>query len=1115
MSKMKKVISLVLCIAMLAGTFTFLGDLIVPSAEAAGTSQVKTFAEVDAAYDDYIYLGLDVIEVANGELTDGYVNAGDWLEYHMTVLSDFYVGNTAPVFIYDRNFFDVRVVTSNTPSTSATFEKADYEGNKKFADGTFMNADHPVAPQNGEIASYNTLTAFPYGNVATQLGFCEIDATTYQNWDFVKTNLGVTSSVTNTNFLMQTDEWITSWYVRVKEGLADGTTGQSFTLTSIYKNQINPSTGTGDNRRIGDIYTADALGTYASAKAMNVRYKEIKNLLVEDCTHTFTIGEKPAGEEPEDPEIKKYEVKFLALDGSEIAKAELAEGEAIAAPAVENLLGWVDSTGKLVEVAAAMGTKALTYTAVLTTDKFDVKVALGGGTYAAAPEGTTVDGDNLIIKAGLGETVDLSAIALPEKDGYAASWPSATVKVESIKGVNIRLTWTVETYNAAFYLDKAAYEAGAEALVNVSFQYVKDMTAPFAQAEVSIKNLKPDMKFAGWKNAATGESVDKSAKFAEDVAFYADWTNYNSSVVIWGRDYENGGWKEIATKYGDAGTTVKVNDLKAYVTEANYGTAAAQYVVAGKANTFSNETAIRADFAMVEGKTDVYLFTTTKFDVTFKTPVLDAEGYITEEYNSKTESFVSSHDDSFRTAKAVAATPEAHTGYEFKGWKDAEGNLYAPGNIALDYANGTAYEFTAEYQLVEYSIEFAIDNSSDIKEIYKVEGKFKAGDKFTLSEMTFVKEDGTEGILPEIGKENKEQAGGPYRNVNGKKFAGWKAGAQAANLVDYDITQEIVLTPDIIKTVALGSKITIKGFWEALPYDFVVYYAKSMDAEGKPVYEAMPAIKVNTGASLSDAYAAALEIVNANLPEGKRFSLWRTADGSNIPNNMPAYGAEVYATYVGKPLALFIDYNNGAELNSETWKPNGQLGKYLFDGVDVVNDIPGNEAQSIDGTIRSSTIPDGARPSEKHELVGWKVFYVVNEADAYDKSKWNEGFSDVEGSTIAKYTLIYQAQWMAHKDFFFRVVNTDGNLRSAIDWKFNTYFWYNRKPATKETAEPLNHLPDRLLMLGFLPIPEFEDGLSIKVQPITISKAWLNPANWGELLKALWNGITSGFGGAL
>ena len=1125
MSKMKKVISLVLCIAMLAGTFTFLGDLIAPSASAAaGTTNVATYAEIDAQYDQFVYIGVDVIE-ADGELTDGYVKAGDWLEYRVTVLSDMYVGNTLPHIVYDRDFFDVRVVTSTTPSTSNTFEKADYEGNKKFADGKFMNPNHPVAPQNGEVASYNTLTALPYSNITTQLGNCSIDASVYKNWDLVKTNLGVTSSITNVNFEMKADEWITSWYVRVKEGLADGETGNSFSPDAIWK--VDPTTLAINAKAICDVYTSLTSGTYASSKSMSVNGGNIKALLLEDTYHTFTIGEKPAEEEPDEP--VKYEAKFVSLDGTEIAKAEYAEGETIAVPEVADLLGWVDSTGKLVEVNTTMGTKAVTYTAVLTTDKFDVKVVLGGGTYDVVPEGATVDGDNLIIKAGLGETVDLAAIALPEKEGYTASWPVETVKVESTRGATVRLTWAVDTYNATFYLDKEAYDAGAEAIATNTFRYGTDMTAAFAQAEIGLAARKPEKKFVGWKNAATGEAVEKTTKFSEDVVLYADWTDYSASLKVWGRDYANGGWKEITTKYADTGATVKINDLKALVTEANYGTSAVQYNVAGSASTFSNETAIRNDFTMAEGNSEIYLYTSTKFDVVFTTPVFDENGYITEETGKENKTVYSQTDDTFLTANVLPTDPAAHTGYKFVGWTDAEGNVYPAGKIVLDYADGTSYEFIAKYEEVEYTIEFIINNAATYKQTVKAEGTFKVGDTITLSEMTYLDENGEETALPEAGKENQEQAEGPYDSLNGYAFKGWKSGAYAASVVDCDITEEITLDPAKLDELTYSDKITIRGIWEGLYYDFVAYYADTYE-NGAPVYKAMPAVKVQTGASLNDAYAAATETANANLPEGKRFSLWKLEDGSNRPNTMPAYGTEVYATYLGKSLSIYIDYNYGTEdapvALDVTMSKSNQYSRFLFDGVDVVNDVPAGEAISIDKMIRMSAVSDAVSPGEQYEVVNWKVYYVVNEEDVYNPEKWVEGYSDVEGSTIAKYTLIYQVEWMAHKDFLFRVYNTDGALRSAIDKKFQKHFWYMDKPTDEEGAVALNTLPDRLILLGFIPKLDGFDfdrffeadmwsNLSIRIDPLTLSKAWLDPSNWGALLEALWNGITTGFGGAL
>ncbi len=115
---------------------------------------------------------------------------------------------------------------------------------------------------------------------------------------------------------------------------------------------------------------------------------------------------------------------------------------------------------------------------------------------------------------------------------------------------------------------------------------------------------------------------------------------------------------------------------------------------------------------------------------------------------------------------------------------------------------------------------------------------------------------------------------------------------------------------------------------------------------------------------------------------------------------------------------------------------------------------------------------------------------------------------------------------MAHKDFLFRVYSTGGELRSAIDKKFNKYFWYMNKPTDEEGATPLNTYPETDIIIGFLPMIDGFDfnrffeadmwaNLSIRVDPIPFAKSWLNPASWGELLKALWNGITSGFGGAI
>ncbi|MBQ4604914.1 MAG: hypothetical protein IJB16_09950, partial [Clostridia bacterium] len=883
-----------------------------------------------------------------------------------------------------------------------------------------------------------------------------------------------------------------------------------------------PATGKGDSRRFADVFTGDNKGTASASSTISGRYN-IVTLLLDDTYHTFEIGTGA-------PAAETKTVTFQKLDGTVIASGEYAEGATVEVPAVEGLVTWTEAT-KAVELGESftMGIKNLTYVAVVDTDEFNVTINLNGGEYAedaALPEGAEVVDGKLIIKAGFGETVDLSTLPLPEKEGYTGTWTPASVKVESTRGANASITWAKATYVAKFYLDKEAYESGAASVRDVTFVYGNKI--PFTN--VNVDNLKNDKKFVNWIDAATGEAANVEEIFADNMAFYADWTDYNSSVTVWGRDYANDGeWKAITTLYGDSGTPVTLNSLKALVTEANYGVGNVEYNVAGSESTFSDATAIRNDFAFDGTNKNVYIYTTIKFDVTIANPVFDAEGYITEEVNAvpKTPALTTSSTDEAKLSTAtllLTAPTQTYPGYKFVAWVDAEGNEYpATGNVILDTANGTEYTFTAKYEEIEYTIVFNTKPGSTFSKRLTAEGTYKVGDTFVLSEKAVFEADGTETTLPVIGKENKEQPAGPYNECDGYKFAGWKTGTTSASYVDYDITQEVTLTPDILRQVTFNETIEIKGAWTALSYDFVAYYATEIDAEGNPVYKAMPAVQVATGALLTDVIAAASETAKANLPEGKILAQWKLADGSTVPGNMTAYGLEIYATYNGESLDLYVDYNNGKE---GCIKPSLEFTRYLKNGVDVDNDIPADQLSPISRLVKTATIAESDTPGSNYEIVGWKVYHVENPADVQDRSKWHEGVNH-DNNSIAKYTLIYQIQWMKHTDFLFRVYNTDSELYMAIGKDFTTYYYKNERPvADKESAVVFNHLPDRLLIIGFLPKLDGFDfnrffeadmwsNISLRIDPLTFSKAWLDPGNWGALLEALWNGIKSGFGGEL
>ena len=1104
MSKFKKVISLVLCLAMLAGTFTTLGA-VAPVASAADVkSNVKSFAEIDNAYDSYVYFGIDVYEVANGELTDGYVKAGDWLEYRVSVYSDLYISSTAPHIMFTKSFFDVRVVSCMTARTHENYTNNDYEGN--VVANNLMNPDHTNAPVDGTGISYK-LTSFPATKMSNNMGFCGYDKDACAKWDVVKSNMATLASTRDENFQMTDDTWYQSFYVKVKDGLEDGATGESCAPAALWKNQINPSTGKGDTRRFGDVATADSFGKISTCKSLTDRYNVV-TLLIDDMSHKFEIGDGAAP-------VEKKAVTFQKLNGDVIATAEYAEGETVTVPAVDGLVAWTENA-KAVTLGESftMGQKALTYIAVLDTDKFNVTIDLLGGAYdddAVLPEGAEVVNGKLVLKAGFGETIDLSTVPVPEKAGFTGAWTATSVTVDSTRGATAAIKWTVATYTAKFFLDKEAFEGGAAAAKEITFVYGNKI--PFANQTVT----KEDVKFAGWIDAATGEPANAETIYADNMNFYADWTDYNASATIWGLDYATGEWVALATKKADAGAVITINNLKALVNEANFGSAAVTYAFATLTADRAGARVSNDGYTMVEGAdNNIYIQTNVKFTYAIETPEFDTEGYITDTYASETKSLTVTETSTVINLPA----PADKTGYKFVAWVDAEGNEYAAGNITLDFNNGTEYTFTAVYEEVEYTIELVVNKDSTYKQIIKVDATFVVGDTFTLSEMTFVDAEGNETGLPEIGVNNEDQTYGPYNGVDGFKFKGWLKGAMASDLSDYDITQEVTLTPATLDAVTYSDVITIRGTWEARYFNFIAYYADSYDAEGNLVYKAMTPIAVKTGASIADALAAAEEVAGATLPEGKRLTKnWKLADGSARPSAMPAGDLEIYATYANKSLNLYIDYNNSTEdaplTLEETMILSTQFSGFLYYDTDIENDIPEGELAPVAEMVRMAGVSEVNTPGATYELVGWNIFYVENEEDVYNKDMWKAGVSDVEGSTLAKYTLIFQADWMAHKDFLFRVYNNEGALRSAIDKKFKKHFWYNNNPVAKEKAVELNTLPDSIIIFGFMPKFEFTDGFAVRIDPITISKAWLNPANWGALLEALFNGISSGFGGAI
>ncbi|MBQ2694985.1 MAG: hypothetical protein IJF57_05485, partial [Clostridia bacterium] len=895
----------------------------------------------------------------------------------------------------------------------------------------------------------------------------------------------------------------------------------------------------GQSTKRGDILTADWATTVPKITACKngfQRYSYINYFNLDDTVHTFTIGEAPTG-----PAVEKKTATFLENDGTTLPEtAEYEPGKPVTLPAaVADQYGWADvATGAIValEDGFAMPEKNVTYKRVLTTDEFNITVNLDGGAVTDAsllPEGTTVNEDGSVtIKAPINTEIDLND-ALPAealaKAGYKAAEWTDVVKIENINGLKVKISWVADVFNVTFYSSKEDYEAG-NVLSETTVEYNKSVN----YADINKGNTNADIKskFAGWADAETGEVVSTSTSIkytmTEDKAFYATWTDKKYTISLNVRDYENGGWKLLAAKYADNGT-LSLNDIKAVAENAGY-------IYYGPSTTPDEFNRIKDAVAYDADKT-IYVFTKTNISVTWQVPTFDAEtGEVTENYTTETvtgETGALASNAFYANIKTTLST-DAHTGYKFAGWFDEDGNEVSYDSTVgakFETADGLERTITAKYELVEYTIKFDLQNGA-LKDEYVIEGTFNIGDEVDVAnaKITNIKT-GATAYLPTIGLENKEQPNGSYKDKDGYKFVGWQVSEGGGKYNPVDVSKPIIITEEIIKKSVSNDALIIYGIWEAEYYDLVFYYETGTDAEGNPTYTAMDPMKVKTGEPLAAYEDIAEEVAKANLPAGKTFLSFKlNGDASSNITSMPAYGAELYATYNTKQINIYIDFNYGTEENPLTAKETMSSYKgrytYLYYGMDVDFVPEPTELDiapiSLTQDVMSTSFGEDKMPGEGYEVVEWKIYHVADGKDIYDRANWVEGVND-EGSSFAKSTVIYQIQWKSHGEFFFRIYDTDHGLSRALGKNFKLYYWYNGFVRDKDTVGELNKYPETNIIIFFIIELENWDwngffdinmwkSLTLKIEPYSINKSALNPKNWGALLEALFAGIGSGFG---
>ena len=509
MLRFKRGLSVFLAIAMVMSIFAGVSTGFAPKASAAaGTSSIRSYADLEAAYDSFIYLGLEAYE-ADGTLTDGYVQPGDEITFRMYIKSDRYMGNGTYYSVYDNSFFDVTNVTHNASKNYTAYSGVNYETNSQFNG----NSGHPLTSEKGLYAIIaskpaKSMTQFTSGNVG-------IDASLYNAWDLVI--LQGKSDSTNIKYAHRfvQDEYVYEWYATVKAGLADGTTGYAEIREDLFKHlspkklaDVPSLTISNPNADHTTVLLTQMAGLYNQAGTIN-------EFNCDDARCDFTIGENPSSG------ANKYTAKFLENDGTELSASKYDVGAAVTVPdAVASQLGWADtSTGKLVDLTDyVMPKKNVEFKRVLTTDTFPLVINLDGGAVDGAnlPEGVTDNGDGtLTANVPLNTEFDLTAIPVPEKSGYTASWNPEKIAVNSIKGATAKVVWTANTYKATFYLNKG----DADPFNVIDVAYGATLTCSGA--------AKDGFKFAGWVDAATDSKVSSTISvgkynFTENKSYYAD-----------------------------------------------------------------------------------------------------------------------------------------------------------------------------------------------------------------------------------------------------------------------------------------------------------------------------------------------------------------------------------------------------------------------------------------------------------------------------------------------------------------------------------------------------------------------------------------------------------------
>ena len=626
-----------------------------------GETQIKTMDEIKAnGYADgsnnwFIYFGIDFYEQdsSTGEwnFTDHYVNPGDTLRGYVYYKSNLWIGAGTVYFVFDRNFFDVTngatgltYLASYDPNHEH-YPTENYPANIKGS----PNTAHAGVAANGNYYNYTTKWArnVPGFKEAANLNFHDVPLAESDTWDFWYFLYGRDATSTSA-YRFDVDDHFFTFDIKVREfmpdgvtKLADGTTGfvkLDKRCFSIWDNQD----GAGDkqSKRQANINVRVDEGAFAQAKRMNVQnFYDINDFMTDDCAHTFTIGKPAAGG-------KEYTATFT-VDGEAYGDPVTAKkGDSIAAPetapvkAGYTFAGWaLEGSTDVLEFPQTMGEADVTYVAIFT--------ALPKYTATFYADGVQVGEVNEYYE---GDTI--VAPQAPTKVGYTFVEWAPEVGVMPAENVVFNAVYEAKTYTATWVVDGATYDT-------TTATYDADYVLP-------TPPTKEGNTFAGWyADASFSTAIAEKHTVDGNVTFYAKFTTDSFTITF---DTDGGSAIDPATYAFGATVVEPAAPTKTGYTFAGWSPALPTTMPAENITVVAQWTAVASGVTFMDGDT----------------VVLNIPGV---------------YGDVITTAMVPAMSKD---GFNFTGWKDAEGNTVTfPQTLGTEalvvYAQWTAKSYYIEF----------------------------------------------------------------------------------------------------------------------------------------------------------------------------------------------------------------------------------------------------------------------------------------------------------------------------------------------------------------------------------------------------------------------------------